>query len=619
VAIFPLVKGFAGDSSGLPLISGMFQTRNPDAISDKIVQEARNVNLNEDGYTKRGGTALLDAITGDPRILALQDFTLNDGTQFIMRATSNSIYKNNTTTVKTGLSTSRGGFTSFQPDFASDNRSYFYNGQDRPQVWDGSAGATIDMCSEGLTVPTACIAALGAAGSVTAGTHSYQITFVNAAGETTGGATSNVITAAPSRVNLTSIPLGPTGVTSRKIYRTVAGDAGAYKLVDTLSDNTTTTYEDNTADGALGADAPASNTADAISVDWTGVNFPKQLIVHGKGNASTLWAIGCPQTPYRVYRAQTGTDKFFGGVTFDIHTGDGFGIIGAVEYGERLVLFSKQFAYLIVDDDTDTDNWTYIKAQWRGGAAHEDLIVELDNDIHIMTDDGDIYSVGAVQDFGDYKKASVLRPARMHRWIKDNVLLDNLNDFHATYDPVERCVKWFVVRQGETEVDTAMVYYIDKPPDAAWVLHDNRTSNSGYSASASTLVKSGSDYLIYTGDYDGNTWSLENSTKSDNAQAYYAGLTTHELSLGLVRETKEWFKGWVISDDTNVALVVNVWVDGVQVVTAGSVTLAANNNAFDIRTVGQRVKIELQNSTAGDDFFIRQLLIDFINKGRKSS
>jgi hypothetical protein len=107
------------------------------------------------------------------------------------------------------------------------------------------------------------------AGNVNGGTHSYKVTFVTSSGETSPSAKSNVVTADAdlgtggnqnAQVDITAIPTGPSGVTARKIYRTVAGDTGDWKLVATINDNTTTTYRDNTADASLGAAAPTSNT-----------------------------------------------------------------------------------------------------------------------------------------------------------------------------------------------------------------------------------------------------------------------------------------------------------------------------------------------------------------------
>lgn len=116
--------------------------------------------------------------------------------------------------------------------------------------------------------PGAPSLAAGAAGSPN-GVYKAQVTFVNAAGETSGG-TEATITVTSTHITWSSIPLGPAGTTSRKLYRTVAGGAtGTEKLVTTLADNTTTTFDDNVADGSLGATVPAANTASAVQVAVT--------------------------------------------------------------------------------------------------------------------------------------------------------------------------------------------------------------------------------------------------------------------------------------------------------------------------------------------------------------
>jgi hypothetical protein len=130
-----------------------------------------------------------------------------------------------------------------------------------------------------ITAPGApTVGAPVAGGSVDLGLHRYKVTFVTANGETTGGTASsqvNVTTGGTQTVPLTAIPVGATGTTARKIYRTVTGDTGSYLLVGTIADNTTTTYNDTTADASLGVAAPISNTATTntnnTTVSWTGV------------------------------------------------------------------------------------------------------------------------------------------------------------------------------------------------------------------------------------------------------------------------------------------------------------------------------------------------------------
>lgn len=103
--------------------------------------------------------------------------------------------------------------------------------------------------------------ALAVGAGVEDGIHKYAVTFVNAEGETTPSDTSEItVTTGNNQVELTAIPTGGVGVTSRKIYRTTAG-TDPLLLLTTIANNSTTVFTDNTPDASLGAAAPTSNTA----------------------------------------------------------------------------------------------------------------------------------------------------------------------------------------------------------------------------------------------------------------------------------------------------------------------------------------------------------------------
>jgi hypothetical protein len=125
-----------------------------------------------------------------------------------------------------------------------------------------------------VTPPIAIVGALAGAGAgnVDNGTHSYKVTFVGASGETQGGAVSNTVTVIDKtmdgKIALTGIPLGPTGTTSRKVYRSAAGNAvtGPWLLQSSIANNTATTLTDNTADSGLTTTlADPAITYDALS------------------------------------------------------------------------------------------------------------------------------------------------------------------------------------------------------------------------------------------------------------------------------------------------------------------------------------------------------------------
>lgn len=118
-----------------------------------------------------------------------------------------------------------------------------------------------------LDRPTALTATQGSAGNLT-GAYLYKVTYVATDGsESEAGTASSSVTVTAKQMSLTAIPTGNSHVASRKIYRTVGGGS-VYKLVGTISDNTTTTYTDNVADASLGATAPTTSSLQRIPEEY---------------------------------------------------------------------------------------------------------------------------------------------------------------------------------------------------------------------------------------------------------------------------------------------------------------------------------------------------------------
>lgn len=132
------------------------------------------------------------------------------------------------------------------------------------------------------SAPTAALASPAAPGNVDNGAHRYLVTYVTADGETQAGVASAAVTVADKTVNgqvaLTNIPLGGASVTTRKLYRTLAGGT-IYALLATIANNTVTTYTDNIADASLGVGAPTANT--------TGDPMLNMLITAARQHAET--------------------------------------------------------------------------------------------------------------------------------------------------------------------------------------------------------------------------------------------------------------------------------------------------------------------------------------------
>ena len=121
--------------------------------------------------------------------------------------------------------------------------------------------------------PTVALAGDGA-GNVDDGAHTYLVTYYSLEGETEGGTASSAVTVTDNgsngKVDVTGIPVSSdSNVVGRKIYRSKAGTTSPLYLLTTITDNTTTTYEDNTADSGLGAVLEDYNTTWPTRLDGT--------------------------------------------------------------------------------------------------------------------------------------------------------------------------------------------------------------------------------------------------------------------------------------------------------------------------------------------------------------
>lgn len=119
-------------------------------------------------------------------------------------------------------------------------------------------------------------------------------------------------------VNLSHIPLGPPGTTARRLYRTDVNGT-TLKLLDTISDNSTTTYTDAIADGSLGAAYPSLSDA---------MPNGAYLTMHRE----RLFISGDPSSPNKIYYSSTYLPHYIQQTTqltfLDIEAEDGDTISG---------------------------------------------------------------------------------------------------------------------------------------------------------------------------------------------------------------------------------------------------------------------------------------------------
>lgn len=352
---------------------------------------------------------------------------------------------------------------------------------------------------------------------------------------------------------------------------------------------------------------------------------PFQFINHARGASIRLVAIA----PSGVWFSNDNDGADFSDANSEfVPVYSRGGLVGGFDFGGTLFVWDNSKGYIIDDTNADPTYWGYQEVQWEGGVAHWRLIVKAANDLYLMTEDGLIYSISATQRTGDYEANQLTRPAYIDRWIRDKVTLSSISKFHAVYDRKFRAIKWFV-QSGGSNTNTALVYFIDRPPEIAWSIHANASYQSGFDASVSAEVQAGAgDFEVWTGDFAGMIWKTEQETKSDNGNPYRKIVKVRRLNYDRPKDWKQ-FKSIRIrgSSDTGSDIQIRNWIDDRQVTdesqalsatgarygsarygSARYATGAISNIDLEINSFGYDIQTELRNEEAGDDFFLTEFI-----------
>lgn len=359
------------------------------------------------------------------------------------------------------------------------------------------------------------------------------------------------------------------------------------------------------------------------ATDWTlAGDYPFQMFPVSLGANQRMLAV----TRDAVYlSANNDGDDFSDGsvVKIPIYARKG-PVSGGVEWNGSPWVFTKTQSFRIDISASDTASWGYQEMQFSGGVAHWRLIVKAGNDVFLMNDSASIYSIRAVNSAGDYEQANLTRPAFIDRWIKEKVNLSAIERFHGAYDENQRSIIFFVQVSG-TFVNTAIRFYLDRPVDRAWAIHNNPVSSSGYDAAASAQFEiSPGVRRIRTISFAGQIYTLDQSTMSDDDVPYEFNVKFGKIFGENPRTTKHFRRGLLYAlSNTDTTVTIRVWISGerksdrtIQVGGTGATFGSAMFDssyfaraeisaiAFDLEHYGKDAQIELVENEAGTDLFL---------------
>lgn len=363
-------------------------------IEDNESPDCLNVSFSNRKVSTRDGFAKVNTTTVGPSFVCdgLYVRHTNTGGQTMVMFAGGSAWALTGTSTFSTIASAQSVFTAGVRVAGAEYQQHLFvgNGFIIPYKYNGT-----DWTRHGVYPPTTTMTVATGAAGTPSGDYQYKLTFRNSqAVESDVGPVTATHTAASTRIEVSAIPVGAQsfGVATRRLYRKSAAGAN-FQLVTTLNDNTTTTYSDNIADSALGANAPTDK----------GVPPLYGVIVFHRDRLFT----NDPANPnFTVYSDLT-EPYTFGAANF-VRFGDNTdNIVRALAVdGENLVVFGDKTAEIIYMPDTDDTTWLKIKTKSDYGCMSPFGIVKYGNGLLFPAVQSDKF-VGFAHLVGDALEPSV--------------------------------------------------------------------------------------------------------------------------------------------------------------------------------------------------------------------
>lgn len=297
-----------------------------------------------------------------------------------------------------------------------------------------------------ITGPASAPSVAAGSSGVLTGDYRYKVTFLILSGSTVltespFSAVAGPVTVASQQVDLTSIPTsGTTGVNARRVYRTTNGGTD-YFLVTTISDNSTTTYSDNTSDYDLALLPSADDLGNPPGVDSTD-RF--RLLVSWKDR---LW--GSPNNnPDRVYWSEN--RKLWGWSATNFLTvkpigADAIGVTAFMVRRDDLLVGKKRALWMIrgVPPDTIQDIQIF---EGPGPLSQESALVIHDTGYY-LGEDG-VYEVSGTG-------VTRISEEQVHPWFTTDTYFNRalFSSAFARWNPASNTYELHLAAAGSTTID----------------------------------------------------------------------------------------------------------------------------------------------------------------------
>lgn len=363
--------------------------------------------------------------------------------------------------------------------------------------------------------------------------------------------------------------------------------------------------------------------------DWTGSNQPVAGVVHN----GRLWGFGNLNQPNRVYYSSLDVhEEFSGGTsgTINVYPGEGQKLIGAYSFAGRLYLFKyPRGIYWIDDSSTTTTEWRCRRLTNAVGLASPLALAQTENDVFFMSSEGLIYSLAAVQDYGEAAsvKTAAILPEKIGNYLRANMALNRIANVVATYYDYKKEWHLAYAQTGYAYNNRRLVIDVKDTQNLRI-----RVSNIGVCESMALSRDSNYINRPMVGDNVGFIRWLDNSTRNKDGAAYTGKFETGDIELakGENRRVNLQYVEAIYKPLGDHNLTLDIYADGVKTQSVdvymgisggvlgtfilGTDILAGGNvKSARKRIVGdcRRIRLVGYNSGLNQDFSISNILVGY--------
>lgn len=382
------------------------------------------------------------------------------------------------TNLATGLDTS-GAFPDFE---VANNHLFFVNGTDRKK-YDGTT-----VTEFGIAEPsTACVIADAGSGSNHNGTYEGRYTFYNGTTgqESSASATSNSLTLTNNAIDWSSVDVSSDSqVTARRLYLRNTATMTTFRLVATISDNTSTTAQTDVADSSLVTLGPDTEENDRV---------PSTVRFLAWHNSRMFAADG-----QYLYYSKVGFPEAFDPDFYEpVNADDGQSITGLHVAQDVLLIFKSNTTYALYGDDPQT--WVVRPVSTTIGCTSHRSVVAVEDKVYWWSEQGPAVWDGATPPrlFGREVLSPTVGP--------DGVNQSRLNQVVACVDfPRDHVIFWVPgLSQTRNTIGLPYNYRLGAFDSSLWDPFDV--------ASAATVEDSNGQPWVFLGGYSGRVYKWWNA------------------------------------------------------------------------------------------------------------